>query len=155
MGDELEGLICIYTPNEYQTVVFFETLISFVNFWDCRDFVIFGDFNYVLRGDERWGANGFGVTSKELCFFLTRLSFMIFLFGGFSFTCFGSVRTYPEVGSIDSSFFTVSVRGSLICARRLSFALSLIIFLSWLSLGIFEPPITLSNSSTCGAQILI
>lgn len=48
-------------------MTFFNSLISFVNSWGYRDFVIFGDFNAVLRGDERWGTNGFGVALEELC----------------------------------------------------------------------------------------
>lgn len=68
LRDGLEGLICIYAPNEYSdTVMFFDTIIAFVQSWECTDFIIFDDFNSILHRDERWkGVNVIGSASKEL-----------------------------------------------------------------------------------------
>lgn len=62
-----EGIICIYAPNNLEERVFsFHNLISFIDGWGSRDFVIFGNFNFVLDGAERWGVSGFGATFDEL-----------------------------------------------------------------------------------------
>lgn len=72
--DGNESLICIYAPNDYaDRVNFFDSIKSFVHNWKCRDSIIFGNFNSILHGDERWGINGFGSALKELANFIDSL----------------------------------------------------------------------------------
>lgn len=54
LGDMPEGIIWLYAPtNHRERSSFFSSLISFISKWDYRDFIIFGDFNVILSGDER------------------------------------------------------------------------------------------------------
>ena len=48
-----------------ERVTFLESLSHFVSCLGCQNFVIFGDFNVVLGSKERWGVNGFNLTSVE------------------------------------------------------------------------------------------
>lgn len=61
------GLISIYAPTDpSERASFFFSLVNFISNWDCSDFVVFGDFNSVLHGEDRWGNNGCGHASEEL-----------------------------------------------------------------------------------------
>lgn len=72
--DGLEGIICIYAPNDLsERVDSFESLGHFVTQWNCHDYIILGDFNSVLLSGERWGRNGFNDASAELVDFVDLL----------------------------------------------------------------------------------
>lgn len=59
-------LLCLDAPNELsERIIFFDSIISFVLNWECRDFIIFGYFNSTMHGEEWWGVNGFGNVSDE------------------------------------------------------------------------------------------
>lgn len=61
------GIICIYAPTDHhERSSFFTALVSFIFYWDCRDFINFGNFNVVLSDNERWGSNGFDSALQEL-----------------------------------------------------------------------------------------
>lgn len=90
-GDGPEDIICIYAPNELaERVAFFDSLIAFINSWGCEDYVIFGDFNSVMLGNERWDCNGYGSASEELCFLVESLELYDIPLYGSSFTYFGN-----------------------------------------------------------------
>lgn len=46
--------------------VSFDSIISFVQEWNCDDYIIFGDFNSVIQSSERCGINGFDSAYQEL-----------------------------------------------------------------------------------------
>lgn len=99
-----EGLICIYAPNNLAyKVFFFDNIISFVQNWDCRDFVIFGDFNCALHGEEYWGVNSFRSVSKELINLVEALHLHDLPLRGSQFTFFGSGQVTAQ-SRIDKSF---------------------------------------------------
>lgn len=70
----LNGLICVYGPTDGNDIVaFLDDWAKFVSLWDCRNFVIFGDFNAILFSKERWGINGYCSASEELDSFIDSL----------------------------------------------------------------------------------
>lgn len=90
IGGGPQGLICNYVPTDHSyRLVFFDSVISFVNNWDCNDSIIFGDVNSVHRDHEQWGVNGFGLASVDLCNFVNTLSLHDLSLQGSSFTFFG------------------------------------------------------------------
>lgn len=57
---------------------------------ECQDFIICGDFNAILRSEERWGSNGFGEASEEFVGFVDLLGLADLPLQGSSFTYFCS-----------------------------------------------------------------
>lgn len=73
-----------------ERVSFVSSLAAFILDWDCRDFVICGNFNANLSGDERWGSSGFDTTSEEFVGFLELLGLYDVPFNGSLLTFFNS-----------------------------------------------------------------
>lgn len=80
----------MYIPltNHSDRLEFFLLLVTFVSSWDCRDYIIFGDFNAVLRGDEKWGCNGFDSASNDLVVLVEPLGLQDLPLHGSVFTFF-------------------------------------------------------------------
>lgn len=88
-GDSPKDFICIYALNDYnERVAFFDSITSFMHKHECKDFIIFGDFNSILHGDECWG--GFGPVLEELINFVYSLDLHYLPLQGFAFTFFGN-----------------------------------------------------------------
>lgn len=54
-------------------MAFFEELARFVGQWGCQDSSICGDFNVVLRSDEKLGVNVFGEALEDFVSFVESL----------------------------------------------------------------------------------
>lgn len=80
-------------------MAFSDNIISFVLNWKSRDFIIFGDFNSVIHGEEQWGVNGFGSTSEELLNLVNALELHDLPLQGSPFTYFnsGQVAAYSRI----------------------------------------------------------
>lgn len=130
-GDGLEGLIYIYALTEYSVrVVVFQSVISFVNNWVCSDFIIFGDFNWVLRGEKQCGD-----------------------LQGSSFTFFGNNQNMACT-MIDRFLISDGARSCfLISIRKLLSVLFPIIFLSLPWLETYNQVVCLLNFLTSVAKI--
>lgn len=76
--------------NHEEIIFFFQDLISFIDGWKCKYYVIFGDFNSVLDGVERWVVNGYGATSNELISLVGALGYLDMSLQGSQYTFFGS-----------------------------------------------------------------
>lgn len=67
VGDGLKGITCIFAPNDLSDkVTFFNVIIFFIQNWVCRDFIIFGDLNSILHGEEHWGSEWVQLCFKEI-----------------------------------------------------------------------------------------
>lgn len=143
----------MYDLNELAVrVEFFNSLISFIVSCDCRDFIIFGDFNSVLNGDERWGINGFGSTSEELCNFVDALDFHDLSLLGSPFTFFGYGQSVTH-SRIDKFLLSDGVLGFLVLSKKWLIGLSRIICRSRHLLRVSRPGLGRFSSSPFGAKI--
>lgn len=64
--------------------------MSFVQSLECRDFIIFDNFNSALHVEKHWEINGFGSVTDELVNFVDSLNLHDVPFRGSSFIFFGS-----------------------------------------------------------------
>lgn len=121
-GDGSQDLICINAPTNYSDrLVFFELVISFVNNWDWSNFVIFGDFNSMLRGQERWGWMVLVEPMRIYAILFMLLIFMISRSRDHLLRCLDMVRMLLIVGLIGSSFQIERDPGFLMSVKRLPF----------------------------------
>lgn len=69
-------MICVYAPTDHrERGGFFDSLDHFIGQWDCDNFTLFGDFNVVLRSEERIRLHGVGSASRILFFCSSHLVF--------------------------------------------------------------------------------
>lgn len=107
-NDGLEGIISVYTPRE--RIDCFNTIVSFVQIWDCSDFVLFNDFNAMLLGLERWRINGCELASEELINLVGSLQLQDLPLSGALYSYFGNGQVV--VCSRISQFLISSSSGS-------------------------------------------
>lgn len=74
-------------------------MAQFIGHWDGHNFALFGDFNVVLRSEERLGVHGFGSVSKEFLLLVESLGLQNLPLVGLEFNFFedGSRVAYSRL----------------------------------------------------------
>lgn len=95
------------TPNKFcREGCLFQSMISFVQAWECKDFIIFGDINAILCSGELWGRNAFDSASEELVSLVEdpELQDLPLLVSLFSFFSCGPSRSHSRLDLFLLSF---------------------------------------------------
>lgn len=70
----------------------FDSIVSFLQSVECNDYIIYGHFNSVLRGSERWGTNEYDSTSEELTNLVDSLHLQAMPLSGVLYSYFGTAQ---------------------------------------------------------------